>query len=526
MRTGPEAASFGPDDLGGWDPAGALGAPGSPPYTRGPHPGRHRAWTVRQLADAGSPALANLQLRDLLAAGHTELGVVVDLPTRVGQDSDDPRAKGRVGRAGVAVDTVADVDALLAGIPLGEVGLTLDAGLAAPALLATVELVAEDRGVPLHRLRGALGHDPLGELAVRGTATMAPASSLRRVVDLVAHCHRLLPGWDPLSVSGYELREAGATAGQEVGLALAHGLAYRQALRDGGLDLDAAGGRPWASLSAHNDLFAEVAKLRAARRLWYRLTGRGPAPAADSGRQLRVHVRTAASTLTAVQPELNVVRVSVQALAAVLGGAESLHVSATEVPSPATARLAVGIQQVLALETGITAEADPLGGSYYLEWLTDAIEAEAAAVVAGVERLGGAVAALETGHTRAVIEASAYDRACGVEDGRQVVVGLNRFVEPPVRVPGAAALDPGDNGGPGGGDGEARARLLAWRRARPAGAVAAALDALEVAVAGGTDAMAPLAAALGAGATLGEATRALGGKPTRRHPGRASRALG
>ncbi|HEX2273777.1 MAG TPA: acyl-CoA mutase large subunit family protein, partial [Acidimicrobiales bacterium] len=398
--------------------------PGRPPYTRGIHPGmyRDRVWTMRQYSGFGSPDAANARFRYLLAAGQTGLSCAFDLPTQMGYDSDHPRAEGEVGRVGVAIDTLEDMRRLLDGVPLERVTMSMTINATAAVLLLLYRLVAEERGVPPEALGGTVQNDPLKEYVARGTWIHPPAPSLRLVTDLMAWSQRHMPRWNPLSVSGYHLREAGATATQELAFTLAHGVAYVRAAVEAGLDADRVGSRISFFFGAHNDLFEEVAKFRAARRMWHRLMTERFGATDPRATALRFHAQTCGSTLTAQQPELNAVRVALQALAAVLGGTQSLHTNAYDealgLPSERSARIALRTQQVLAHEAGVTATADPLGGSWFVESLTDAVEAEAWRHLAAIDALGGAVAAIDAGYQQAEIEAAAYAHARAVEDGQ------------------------------------------------------------------------------------------------------------
>jgi methylmalonyl-CoA mutase N-terminal domain/subunit len=470
---------------------------------------RDRLWTMRQYAGFASAEETNARFRFLLAAGQTGLSCAFDLPTQMGYDSDHPRAEGEVGGVGVAVDTLDDMRRLLAGIPLGQVTTSMTINATAPVLLLLYQLVAEEQGVAAADLRGTVQNDPLKEYIARGTYIHPPRASLRLVTDTIAWCARHLPRWNPVSVSGYHLREAGATAAQELAFTLADGIAYLEAARDAGLAVDEVAARLSFFFGAHNDLLAEVAKFRAARRMWFGIVterfgvaGKGEARAA----QLRFHVQTAGSTLTAQQPEVNAVRVAVQALAAVLGGAQSLHTNAYDealgLPTEASARLALRTQQVLAHESGVAAVADPLGGSYYLEWLTEQVEADAWALLERVDGLGGAVAAIEAGYQRAAIEEAAYAHAKAVDDGRTVVVGVNRYVEEGAPTPRLSRRDPALA--------ERQVeRLRRWRAERDGAAVAERLAAVERVAAGHGNLLEPMKAALAAGATLGEVSDAL-----------------
>ena len=504
---------YGPDGLEGSgdpSPSDRLGRPGRPPYTRGIHPGmyRDRLWTMRQYSGFGDPGAANARFRYLLAAGQTGLSCAFDLPTQMGYDSDHPRAEGEVGRVGVAVDTLDDMRRLLDGVPLERVTMSMTINATAAVLLLLYRLVAEERGVPPDALGGTVQNDPLKEYVARGTWIHPPAASLRLVTDLMAWCHGHMPRWNPISVSGYHMREAGATAPQELAFTLAHGVAYVDAAVDAGLDVDQVGARMSFFFGAHNDVFEEVAKFRAARRMWHRLMTERFGATDPRATALRFHTQTCGSTLTAQQPEVNLVRVTLQALAAVLGGAQSLHTNAYDealgLPSERSARVALRTQQVLAHESGVTATADPVGGSWFLESLTDAVEDEAWRHLEGVDALGGAVAAVEAGYQQAEIDAAAYAHARAVEAGQRVVVGVNCFVDEADggRVPDPFAVDAALAD-------DRAARLAAWRAGRDSSAVAAALVDVEAAARGTANLLDPMEEALRRGATLGEVSDSL-----------------
>jgi methylmalonyl-CoA mutase N-terminal domain/subunit len=501
--------SYGPDDLAGWDPATRAGEPGRPPYTRGIHPRmyRERLWTMRQYAGFGDPASTNARFRALLASGQTGLSCAFDLPTQMGYDSDHPRAEGEVGRVGVAVDTIDDMRRLLDGIPLEAVTMSMTINATAAAVLLLYQLVAEERGVAPELLGGTVQNDPLKEYVARGTWIHPPRPALRLVTVRMAWCQERLPRWNPISVSGYHLREAGATASQELAYTLAHGIAYVQAAVDAGLDADRVGARLSFFFGAHNDLFTEVAKFRAARRMWHRIMTERFSTTDPRAAMLRFHAQTDGSTLTAQQPEVNVARVALQALAAVLGGAQSLHANAWDealgLPTEGSARLALRTQQVIAHESGVTATADPLGGSWFLESRTEAVEDEAWAHLRRIDELGGAVAAIEAGYPQAEIEAAAYAEARAVETGERVVVGVNRYTDGnEAGAPRGPGADPGLAAGRAG-------QLAAWRQARDQAAVDAALAVVEATARGTDNLLGPMAEALRLGATLGEVSDAL-----------------
>ena len=419
------------DDIAGLAPE----LPGEFPYTRGPYPTmyRGRPWTIRQYAGFGSAEETNARFRYLLDRGQTGLSTAFDLPTQLGLDSDDPRAAGEVGRTGVAIDTLADMELLFDGIPLGEVSTSMTINAPASLLLLLYELVAEGQAVPGERLRGTVQNDILKEYAARGNYIFPPLPSMRLTTDLFAYCAERLPSWNVISISGYHIREAGSTAVQEIGFTLANGLAYCRAAIDAGLSPDEFGERLSFFFNAHNHFFQEVAKFRAARRLWAKLLRERLGVTNERALALRFHAQTGGSTLTAQQPENNIVRVAIQALSAVCGGAQSLHTNsfdeALALPTEHAARIALRTQQILRHEAGATDTADPLGGAYFLEELTIELEARALELVDRVEERGGAVAAIEQGFIQAEIEEAAYRYTRQVEEGERAIVGVNEFVE-------------------------------------------------------------------------------------------------
>lgn len=501
---------YGPSHLEHWNPATALGLPGEFPFTRGPHRDmyRGRLWTMRQYAGFGDAAATNARFRSLLEAGQTGLSIAFDLPTQMGLDSDDPAAAGEVGKVGVAVDSIDDMRVLLAGIPLDEVSTSMTINATAAILLLLYQLVAEESGVPADRIRGTVQNDILKEYAARGTYIYPPRPSMRLVTDLFAYCRAELPAWNTISVSGYHVREAGSTAAEEIGITISNGLAYVEAARQVGLGVDDLAPRISFFWNSHREFFEEVAKFRAARRIWAtEMRNRFGATNPDSWR-MRFHTQTAGSSLTAQQPDNNVVRTTLQALAAVLGGTQSLHTNSYDealgLPTEHAALLALRTQQVIAFESGVGATADPLAGSYFVESLTDAVEAGARRVMAEIDAAGGAVAAVEEGVVQRMIEDSAYREARRVESGESVVVGVNRFTDD------------------GGGDTPAMsvdrslenaqaAAVAAHRRGRDSAAVEAALDELAAVAAGEGNLLFPMKRALAAGATVGEVSRSLEG---------------
>jgi methylmalonyl-CoA mutase N-terminal domain/subunit len=409
--------------------------PGEFPFTRGPYPDmyRGRPWTIRQYAGFASAEETNARFRYLLERGQTGLSVAFDLPTQLGYDSDDSRAVGEVGRTGVAIDSLADMELLFDGIPLGEVSTSMTINAPAALLLLLYELVAEEQGVPSDRLTGTVQNDILKEYCARGNYIFPPRPSMRITTDLFAYCHERLPRFNTISISGYHIREAGATAVQELAFTIANGIAYCRAAVAAGLSPDEFGERLSFFFNAHNHFFQEVAKFRAARRIWARTMRDRFGVTNAKAQALRFHAQTGGSTLTAQQPENNIVRVAVQALAAVGGGAQSIHTNAYDealaLPTQRSARIALRTQQILAHEAGGTDTADPFGGSYFVEALTEELERRATDLIEHVEELGGAVEAIERGFVQREIEEAAFQHSTEVESGERVIVGVNRYVE-------------------------------------------------------------------------------------------------
>src|SRR5687767_3626052 len=427
-----------------------LGDPGEFPFTRGVQPTmyRGRLWTMRQYAGFGSAAGTNERFKLLLDAGQTGLSVAFDLPTQMGIDSDSPRALGEVGRAGVAIDTVEDMHELFAEIPLDKVSTSMTINATASTLLAMYVVVAEERGIARDKLSGTVQNDILKEYIARGTYVYPPEPSLRLISDMFRFCTAEVPGWNPISISGYHIREAGATAVQELAFTLANGVEYVKHGVAAGLDVNAFAKRLSFFFAAHNDLFEEVAKFRAARRMWAKIM-RERFGADDEGCRLRFHTQTGGVTLQAQQPLNNVVRVAVQALSATLGGTQSLHTNgfdeALALPTAEAATLALRTQQIIAYESGVPNTADPLAGSYYIEALTDEVEKRALELIARSDALGGAEAAIASGFFQEEIARSAYEHQLRVESGATPVVGVNRFIdsapELPVPAPDYTSLE-------------------------------------------------------------------------------------
>jgi methylmalonyl-CoA mutase, N-terminal domain len=419
------------EDIG----ADELELPGEYPYTRGPYPDmyRGRPWTIRQYAGFASAEETNARFRYLLERGQTGLSVAFDLPTQLGYDSDDPHALGEVGRTGVAVDSLADMALLFDGIPLGEVSTSMTINAPAALLLLLYELVAEQQGVPGEKLRGTVQNDVLKEYIARGNYIFPPRPTMRITTDLFAYCDERLPRFNTISISGYHIREAGATAVQELAFTLANGIAYAEAAVAAGLSPDEFGKRLSFFFNAHNHFFQEIAKFRAARRLWARIMRDRFGVTNPRAQALRFHAQTGGSTLTAQQPEINIVRVAVQALSAVAGGAQSIHTNAFDealaLPTERSAKIALRTQQILAHEAGGTDTADPFGGSYFIEALTAELEERAWELIERVDELGGAVEAIEQGFVQREIEDAAFRYQQAVERADAVVVGVNRYQE-------------------------------------------------------------------------------------------------
>ncbi|MBQ0867545.1 methylmalonyl-CoA mutase [Streptomyces sp. A73] len=502
---------YGPEAQTGWDPAARLGEPGGYPFTRGVYPTMYtgRPWTVRQYAGFGTAAESNARYRRLIEHGTTGLSVAFDLPTQMGYDSDAPQAAGEVGKVGVAIDSVADMRALFDGIPLGEVSTSMTINAPAALLLLLYQIVAEEQGVAPAALTGTVQNDVLKEYIARGTYIFPPQPSLRLTADIFRYCGTELPRWNTISISGYHMAEAGATPVQEIAFTLANGIAYVRAAVAAGMDVDAFAPRLSFFFVARTTLLEEVAKFRAARRIWARVMREEFGARNPKSQMLRFHTQTAGVQLTAQQPEVNVARVTVQALAAVLGGTQSLHTNsydeALALPSESAARLALRTQQVLAHETDVTATVDPFAGSYAVESLTDGVEEAVLDLMRRVEDRGGAVAAVEQGFQKSEIERSAYAVAQEIENGDRVVVGVNRFrteaADEQPYVP--LTVDPGL-------EAAQAQRLERLRAGRDATAVRSGLDALRRAAAREEDnVLPPMKEALRARATLGEVCDAL-----------------
>jgi methylmalonyl-CoA mutase N-terminal domain/subunit len=495
-------------DLAGWDPASRLGEPGKPPYTRGVYESmyRGRLWTMRQYAGFGTAEATNERFKFLLQAGQTGLSCAFDLPTQMGYDSDHARAEGEVGKVGVAIDSIADMRLLLADLPLDKVTTSMTINSTAAVLLLLYELVAEEQGVPASAISGTIQNDILKEYIARGTYVYPPRPSMRLITDIFAYCSERTPKWNTISISGYHIREAGSTAVQEIAFTLANAIAYVQAAVEAGLEVDAFASRLSFFWNGHNNFFEEVAKFRAARRMWHTLMTERFGAKKEASKLLRFHTQTGGSTLLAQQPENNIVRVALQALAAVLGGTQSLHTNgfdeALSLPTEEAARIALRSQQIIGYESGVVDTPDPLGGSYYVEWLTDEVEAKAWEYIAKIDDMGGAVAAIEQGYQMDEIEQSAYEYTKSIDDGERTIVGLNKFTVDAEPEPKIFPIDPKL-------EVEQIARLKAFKADREAAAVAARLDDVRAAARGTQNILLPMRDALKANATLGEVSDAL-----------------
>ncbi len=498
------------DDLVGWDPDVLLGRPGEAPFTRGVYPSmyRGRPWTMRQYAGFGTAESTNHRFKFLLGAGQTGLSCAFDLPTQMGLDSDHPRAEGEVGKVGVAIDSIADMRLLLADIPLDQVTTSMTINSTASILLLLYELVAEEQGVGGDQISGTIQNDLLKEYIARGTYVYPPRPSMRIITDIFEYCSKNVPKWNTISISGYHIREAGSTAVQEVAFTLANAIAYVQAAIDAGMDVDDFGPRLSFFWNGHNDFFEEVAKFRASRRMWHRIMTERFGAKDPRSAMLRFHTQTGGSTLTAQQPLNNVVRVSLQALAAVLGGTQSLHTNgydeALSLPTEEAARLALRTQQIIAAESGVVDTPDPLAGSYFVESLTDDVERLAWEYIDRIDEMGGAVAAIEAHFQMDEIEQAAYEYAKSIDDDERVIVGLNKYALDDEPEPKVLSGDPELERGQ-------CERLAAFKADRDVSHVEAVLDDVVAAARGTQNLMYPMKEALRANATLGEVSDALRG---------------
>jgi len=491
------------EDLADWDAQSALGHPGEFPFTRGVQPTmfRGRLWTMRQYAGFATAAETNRRFRYLLDHGQTGLSVAFDLPTQMGYDPDAPQAAGEVGRVGVPISSIEDMETLLDDLPLDEITTSMTINATAPILLALYVAVADRRGIPRDRLGGTVQNDILKEYIARGTYIYPTHASMRLVTDIFEFCARELPRWNTISISGYHMREAGATAAQELAFTLADGIAYVEGARSRGLDVDRFGGRLSFFFAAWSELFEEVAKFRAARRMWARIMRDRFGAQHPRSMMCRFHVQTAGSSLTAQSVDNNVVRTTIQALSAVLGGAQSLHTNARDealaLPTEEAARLALRTQQIIAHEAGVTETPDPLAGSYFVETLTNQLEAAAHEYLDEIETMGGALAAIEAGYQQRQIQEAAYRVQREIEQEERIVVGVNRYLDDPRPSPDLQRIDPA-------GERQQVERVQRLRAERDADTWSAALDRLEQAAAGEDNLLPLIIEAVKADATLGE----------------------
>jgi methylmalonyl-CoA mutase N-terminal domain/subunit len=494
---------YAPDHLEEFDYLRDAGFPGEYPYTRGVQPTMYRGrfWTMRQYAGFGDARESNARYRYLLDHGQTGLSVAFDLPTQMGYDSDAPIASGEVGKVGVAIDSLEDMEVLFDRIPLGEVSTSMTINSTAAILLAMYVAVGEKQGVPPSMLNGTIQNDILKEYIARGTYIFPPAPSMRIITDIFAFCKRAVPRWNTISISGYHIREAGSTAAQEIAFTLANGIAYVQAAIDAGMSVDSFASRLAFFFNAHNNFLEEVAKFRAARRLWGKIMRDRFRAKDPRSWMLRFHTQTAGSSLTAQQPDNNIVRVTVQALSAVLGGTQSLHTNsrdeALSLPSEESVRIALRTQQLIAHESGVADTVDPLGGSWCVEALTSSLEREAAEYIRRIDRMGGVVSAVDAGYIQKEIQDAAYRYQLEVERKERIIVGVNEFAvkEPPPS--GLLKVNPRI-------EKEQRKRLVALRKRRDGKAVLAALGELSSACRGKRNVMEPILDAVRSYATLGE----------------------
>jgi methylmalonyl-CoA mutase, N-terminal domain len=501
-------ARFDPADLRDWDVNQQLSYPGEFPFTRGVYPTmyRGRPWTMRQYAGFGTAAESNQRYRYLLQRGQTGLSVAFDLPTQIGMDSDHALSSGEVGKVGVAIDSLDDMETLFDGIPLARVSTSMTINSTAAILLSLYVAVAKKQGADLKRLAGTVQNDILKEYIARGTYIYPVRPAMRIVTDIFAWCRSELPNWNTISISGYHIREAGSTAVQEVAFTLADGMAYVQAALDAGLGVDEFAPQLSFFFNAHNDLLEEIAKYRAARRLWARIMRDRFGARKPQSQMLRFHAQTAGSSLTAQQPENNMVRVAIQCLAAVLGGCQSLHANALDealaLPTEDAALIALRTQQIIAHETGVANTIDPVGGSYAIESLTNAIENGARAYIEKIDALGGMLRAIEAGYVQGEIQKAAYDYQRAIERGEQIVVGVNEFVAEEEKPIPLLRMDPAI-------EREQIARVRAVRARRDASRAAPAIAEVESRARSGANLLPAILAAVEAYATVGEISDAL-----------------
>ena len=502
------APIYGPDALEGFDPERDLGRPGAFPFTRGIYPSmyRGRLWTMRQYAGMGAASQTNERFRYLLEHGQTGLSVAFDLPTQMGYDSDHPRAEGEVGKTGVAIDSVEDMARLFQDIPLDTVSTSMTINATAAILLLMYELVAEERGIEASAISGTVQNDLLKEYAARGTYIYPPKPSMRIITDLFAYCGTRIPKWNTISISGYHMREAGATAVQEVAFTLANGIAYVQAALDAGLSIDEFAPRLSFFFACHMNFFEEIAKFRAARRMWARIMRERFGASDPKSLMMRFHTQTGGATLTAQQPENNIVRTTLEGLAAVLGGTQSLHTNsfdeALALPTERAAKIALRTQQIIGFESGVAATVDPLGGSYFIEATTTEIEERSDAYLDKIEGMGGAVAAIEAGFYQDEIHEAAFKIQQGIESGDRIVVGVNRFEDPEGDAVEIQRIDEAEMT-------KQIDRIRRLRSDRNQPSVDRTLKAVEAAAKSTDNILPPMKEALRARATLGEVSDVL-----------------
>ena len=494
---------YAPDDLRGFDYVQKLGFPGEYPFTRGVQPTmyRGRVWTMRQYAGFASAEESNKRYHYLLGQGQTGLSVAFDLPTQIGYDSDHPKAQGEVGKVGVPISSLEDMEILFKGIPFDKVSTSMTINSTAPVLLAMYIAVGKKQGVDPSKLDGTIQNDLLKEYIARGTYIYPPRPSMRLITDIFSYCTEKLPRWNTISISGYHIREAGATAPQEVAFTLADGIAYVQAAIDVGLDVDKFAGRLSFFFAAHNNLLEEVAKFRAARRLWGKIMSERFKAKDPRSMMLRFHTQTCGHTLTSQQPDNNIVRVAMQALAAVLGGTQSLHTNSRDeayaTPGAEAVTIALRTQQLLAYENGVGDCVDPLGGSYYVEHLTDVVQAEAEKYIEKIDQLGGALAAIEHGFQQREIQESSYRAQKDIENGKRTVVGVNKFVSPYPPITGLLKVNPVEAE-------KQRQRVIALKAKRDKKKVTQALNNLKEVASGKGNTMPAFIDCVESYATLGE----------------------
>lgn len=496
-------------DVSDWEPSRDLGEPGHYPFTRGVYPDmyRGRLWSMRQYAGFGTAAESNRRYRYLLEQGQTGLSVAFDLPTQLGLDSDNPLALGEVGKVGVAVDSLADMETLFDKIPLDRVSVSMTINATAAVVLAMYLAMARGRGIPWSELSGTIQNDILKEYVARGTYVYPPEPSLTLITHILAFCRDQVPGWNTMSISGYHIREAGATAVQELAFTFANAKAYLEAALTAGLDIDEFAPRLSFFLASHNNLLEEVAKFRAARRIWARLVRETFGATDPKSWMFRFHTQTSGMTLVAQEPDNNVVRVTIQALAAILGGTQSLHTNSRDealaLPSQESAHLALRTQQVIAHESGVTDTVDPLGGSYCIESLTSRIEQDVNEYLTKIEDMGGVLKAIELGYIQNEIQESAYTYQKEIENRERIIVGVNAFAGDKNRVPFDLYLPPPEI------ERTQLKNLAAFRKGRDAGRVQHLLETLRQGISSGINLMPPMIEAVAGGATLGEVSDVL-----------------